>query len=147
MEVVGRENYSLDVEELHISIRVDEKKDIPAHIALALEKNGIIDIPLVEEVTLKKMIMEEKRGPLPNKLPVDFFEMVKFSMEKGGTDDKKRAIRVLAGNLVKERVEKIFKLSVQGKTPKVDLLPEEKSLLIRASSMLTEYESEILGEK
>ncbi|HOP09381.1 MAG TPA: hypothetical protein PK718_02240 [Candidatus Methanofastidiosa archaeon] len=145
MEVEGKEDYSLEMEGMQVNIRNGEKKSICPHIAIVLEQHGIVSIPVVDDVTIKKMIMEEKRGALPMKLPEDFYDLVRHSIDRTDDEKKRKLMMALAKDLLKERVEKIFKLCLKDKTPKAELLSSEMTLLLKLSMSIKEYEKDTIG--
>jgi len=147
MEVEGRKNYSLDIEGLVVTVRKDKKINLSPHIAGVLETHGIVEIPVIGDVQIKKMIMEEKRERLPIKLPEDFYWLLRFNIEKIDKDEKRIRTKALAKELIRERVEKICKLSHQKRRPKVNILPEETALLLNLSSMIGKYENQLLGDE
>ncbi|MBN1785489.1 MAG: hypothetical protein JW825_00665 [Candidatus Methanofastidiosa archaeon] len=145
MDVIGKENYSLDVEGLEISIKKEEKKSLRPHIAKTLENHGVVEIPCLTSVSIKKLIMEERSGALPNELPDDFYELLRHSAKKMDVPKEREALRRLAADLVRIRIEKIFKISLQANMSKFKIQPEERVFLLNLTTLMGRFKKDLLG--
>ncbi|MHC1605735.1 MAG: hypothetical protein ACXQTP_07195 [Candidatus Methanofastidiosia archaeon] len=142
MEVEGLNDFSLEFEGIEIAIKKGEKKRIKPHLATILEKNGIVSMKCVDDVFLRKKVMEERANASLTGLPEDFYELLSLSLKKIKSKDEKKFIKTLAPakDLLKLRIEKLEKMALRSKSsrPKLELI--EEILLSKIMLLIKEFE-------
>lgn len=137
MEVEGVETYLLEEGDFAISIKKGEKKDIPAHLALVMERHGIVKIDGMTNVDVKKRTMNEKASPHLTDLPEDFYESAAYVMEHCDGKERIRLSNSLR-ELVRARLEKIHRLCLQEKHAPGEMQNIEKGYYAKTQELVRE---------
>jgi len=146
MEVEGKKDYELDAEVFRVSISMGEKKSFRPHLAKTLEEHGVVEIIPITSTDIKKLIMQERTGPHLAALPDDFYDLVDHTRKIINDHKESERLRALTRQLIRGRVEKIHRSSLQPKTHINNLQPQERVFLMETTSLIGKFEKGLLGE-